>query len=194
MIRLRSLKPFCAPRRYCFKDPDTGREFHEASKPELVKRIVSYRAANKLEPIKFLDKVLENYWAGLSENAGNVMAAPPLQRGLVAYLKGGIALLDNLWYGEKHMVPQATANARAAQCATCKFNVFPDKSRFVAWSDMMAEASVGDKRVEGYDALGNCEVCSCPLKAKVWYRGKNDITPEQREKMLEVNCWQISRH
>jgi len=116
----------------------------------------------------------------------------PLSRDVFAYMKGGISLLKNMFYGIKQMVTQAEADKRATQCVTCKFNVFPDRGAFLKWSDNIAEASTRGKKSKNYDNLGNCAVCSCPLKAKVWYKGTEKFTEEEITKFKEVDCWQIT--
>ncbi len=185
------LRPFAAPKRYVFKDPDTGFEYEEKNTRELVQRIVRYRAQNMLPPIERLDLVLENFWCSQAENLGECEYCDmkKLHRGLWQYIKGGIALVTSLVY--HHQVSQDEADARASQCALCKYNTFPDKDMFVEWSDRIADASVGDRRTKHHDALGNCEVCTCTLKAKVFYKGDMGLTEEQITRMQEVKCWQI---
>lgn len=156
----------------------------------LVKHILSYRAQNGLPPIEALDRVLENYWCNLPENVG-ACESVEIERGWLAYIHGGIALLRQMFY--RAVVDQETADRRAAQCMACPFNVFPDKVGFLKWSDDIAEQSVGSKRAKHHDKLGNCEVCSCCLKAKVWYDKKNGaltFPKEQLELMAGVDCWQ----
>lgn len=92
----------------------------------------------------------------------------------------------------KSFVTEDVANARANHCKKCPFNIFPDKGPFIKFSDAMANAMVGKKRVEAYDDLGNCAVCSCPLRGKVWYNGEVDLTDEQEKSMKSVDCWQLS--
>jgi hypothetical protein len=188
-MRLSRLKPYLGPKHYIFKDPDTGYKYEAENQPSLVKQIVSYRDQNELEPIKHLDIVLENYWANLPENAGAAETAPPLHRGFIGYIKGGIALFDNLWYGEKNMVSQHTADERAIICTKCPHNVFPDKGAFLTWADSIAEASVGDRKSRHHTALGNCAACSCPLRAKVFYKGPFKCSDRELVDMPDF-CWQ----
>lgn len=190
-MQLLRLFPSAAPKHYVFIDPDTRRKFTAASKQELAKSIVAYRAQNGLAPIKHLDIVLDHYWATLPENAHNAEQAPPLQRGLLAYLKGGMALVDNIWYGEKNMVDQRVANERANQCSTCRFNVFPDKGPFMAWADMIADNSIGDRKTPYDSKLGNCAVCSCVIRAKVHWGKEISLSNEEVSKMRTVACWQL---
>jgi hypothetical protein len=135
--------------------------------------------------------VMEHYWATLPENAHISEKAPPLNRGFLAYLKGGMAIIENIWYGEKNTVDQFTANARARQCSTCRFNIFPDKGQFLKWADMIAENSVGDKATPYDSELGNCAICTCVTKAKVWWKGEIKLTEDERGKMRTVDCWQL---
>ena len=190
-------KPFHAPHVYTFKDPDTGQVFTADSRSALVQRIVNYRAQNSLPEIERFDAVLENYLCSLPVHRGACRPAPPLQRGWVQTIKGGIALLKNLYYGDSNMVTQEEADRRSLLCSKCPNNNFPDKGPFIKWSDEIAMHSVGERRSSCHSSLGNCTVCSCPLRAKVWYAGPFSVSPEERSKMLtalppsEGRCWQI---
>lgn len=180
--------PFQGPLVYRWADPDTGRQFQSNTKQSLMERITAYRQTNNLEEIEHLSFVLENYWCGLPENEGKCVKAE-VKRGFLGYVKGGIALIKNIAYDK--MVSLIEANKRADQCASCKYNVFPDKKGFIAWSDQIAEAAVGLRKTEKHNELGNCEVCSCPLRAKVFYGGDIKIENEWRVRMEEVKCWQL---
>ena len=183
------LRPFVAPRRFVFKDPDTGFEFEEDTQTKLFARILSYRGQNRLPEIEALSTVVEAYWCTLPENLGSCRAVP-LKRGWYQYLKGGIALFQNLVYNS--MVSQEEAERRAAICLGCKYNVFPDKGNYARWADELAEASTKGRRVSVHEKLGNCEVCSCNMRAKVFYAGPISPSAEERVKMREVKCWQLS--
>jgi hypothetical protein len=158
----------------------------------LIKQIVQYRLNNRYTPIHDLPAVLDNYLCNLPQNAGKCRSFEPLERGLFAYLKGGIALVKSLMYDT--FVAQAEADRRSEICAGCKFNVFPDKTFFVEWSDKLAVASVGERKSKRHDELGTCEVCTCPLRCKVFHPGPfNDLTHEQVTKMKSVSCWQTGK-
>ena len=185
-------KAFTGPQAYKFKDPDTGREFNELSKDELIRRITAYRQQNNLETIDELSMVLESYWCGLPENAGRCGPAGPLRRGFLGYLKGGVALVKNLLY--HRVVEQKEADRRSEICAGCILNVFPDKGAFLSWSDDIMIASTGrDRRSKRHDDIGQCAGCTCPLRAKVWYGGRIDLTKQQESDMKQANpaCWQL---
>jgi hypothetical protein len=187
----KQLKPFQAPRAFVFTDPDTNFRFRAKTKKELIQRIVAYRDQNNLEPLEELGIVLENYWCSLPRNQGRCEPVKELKRGVMGYLKGGFVLAKNLWYGDKNMVSPKEADRRGVICLTCIHNRFPDKKAYQRWADEIAVHSIGKKRSTYHDALGNCEVCSCPLRAKVWYGGEITLTKQERRQMQKVNCWQI---
>lgn len=182
-------KPFKASLTYKFKDPDTGHEYTGKNKQDLINKIGSYRAQNRLKPIEALDAVLENYLCNLPENMGLCEPNKVLRRGFLPTIRGGIALLENIMY--QRFATQATADERADQCSKCPHNYFPDKSKFLEYSDQIAEAATGGKRSKFHNLLGNCEVCTCPLRAKVFYDGKVTLTPDEVKAMEKVNCWQL---
>lgn len=182
----KKFRPFTGPVEYKFKDPNTGYIYKASDKVELLQRIVSYRRQNELEPIDGLDYVVDNYLCGCPENFGSCQDNQ-LERHLMGYIRGGIALLKNMLY--KKYVSQDVAEARAKICVTCPLNVFPDKKGFLKWSDEMAEAAVGDRRTSLHEKLGNCEVCTCVLKSKVFF-GEPITLPKDEYDKLPNYCWQ----
>lgn len=181
------LLPNEAPYRYIFPDPDTGHIHRGRSREELIKWIVRYREQNRLPEIEGLIEVLENYWCSLPENVGKCTKLK-LRRGWASYMKGGVALLKNYFLGEKNMVDQATADARGAICETCPQNIFPDKGPFIAWSDEIAEMTTGGRKAANHDKLGNCGVCSCPLRAKVFMKHPKPFTAKEQKLAPDI-CW-----
>lgn len=181
--------PFETSSVWKLPDPDTGRMHEAESREKLIQQIVSYRSQNRLPTVEKLGEVIENYLCSLPINIGKCMKAPPLKRGFVQALKGGLLLIEKLWYDKT--VPQQVADSRAKVCVSCPYNVFADKGPFIKWADMIAENSVGDKKSMYHNELGNCSVCSCPLRAKVFYDGDMGLTQEQKAQMKEVNCWQV---
>jgi hypothetical protein len=180
------LLPFYAPQEYVFSDPDTNHTFIANTQKELVTNIINYRAQNNLEPIQHLNLVLENYWCGLPENAGKCTKTE-LKRGWFLYWKGGVQVFKNVFYGEKNMVSQEVADARSVICSTCPENIFPDKDGFIEYSDRLAEASTGGKKTVKYSELGNCNLCTCTLKALVWSKN-NKVSPEEN---YPAHCWKL---
>ena len=169
-----------------FQDPDTGHKYQGRTRQELVSRIVAYRAQNQLEPIEELPRVLENYWCGLPENCGSCNQNDTLERGLLATIKGGITLLANV--ALKKFVTQEVADSRGEVCLKCPHNTFPDKDRFQDWSDNLALHSIGERRSKHHSELGNCDLCSCPLRVKVWNGMGSKI---DKPALYPHFCWQI---
>lgn len=183
-------KPFASPKRYVFVDPDTGHSYSGKDKKELFFTILSYREQNNLPPIEALDTVLENYWCSLPENTG-LCERVKLRRGWLPTIRGGVALLENLFYGKGNLLLPEQAEKRAQICIKCPHNVFPDKGAFIKWSDEIAEASTGGLRCASYDKLGNCEICTCPLRAKIFYK-KAQMTDEESAKAPDF-CWAVKK-
>jgi hypothetical protein len=180
--------PLSTPSRFEFKDPDVPNKTYKAdSYQSLYKLIRGYRSQNELPEIPYLEVVVEHYLCSLPENKGRCLPRPKLKRGLIPTIRGGIALIASVLYSS--FVPQSKADERSAICAKCPHNIFPDKGPFIKWSDDIAEAAVGKRKSKYHDKIGNCQICSCPLRAKVWYNGKLEFSEEQLEKFPEF-CWQ----
>ena len=183
--------PFQTSSVWQFPDPDTGRLHTGRTRAELVNSIVNYRAQNRLEPIARLDWVIDNYLCTLPQNTGKCHHKP-LERGFVQYIKGGAALVQQLFYGLKNMVTQEEADRRGSICKDCPGNVKVDDG-YIKWADDLALHTIGDKRSIHHDKLFNCEGCSCPMKCKVWYKGPFNLSLEEKDKMVSYNklCWQL---
>jgi hypothetical protein len=191
-LSLLKFKALEAPDRYLFKDPNTGRRFEARTKAALISQIIAYRAQNEFEPLEYLGVVIEAYMCSLPKYKYKCEPAEPFSRSIFGYMSGGIALIKNMFYGNKNMVDQRVADRRAQQCKSCPYNVFPDKGEFLSWSDAIAEASTHGRKSKHYSDLGNCQVCSCPLKAKVWYKGvQGKYSKEDLDKFKQVDCWQV---
>lgn len=182
------LKVFEAPSSYPFIDPDTGRQFLAPDKASLIKQIVSYRAQNRLDPIEEIDLVLENYWCSLPGNIGKCHTER-LERSFFQTVRGGIALVTNVFFGNDAMVSDEEAERRAQICLQCPNNSFPDqKGKFDSWADKLAEASTHGRKVSVNEQLGNCMICSCNLRAKVFKKPPFSF-PEDERKALPDFCW-----
>lgn len=183
---------FSGPKRFVFPDPDKPKKLYVGkSYEELYRLIRGYRSQNELPEIPFLETVVENYLCRLPEHAGSCRPRGPLKRGLIPAIKGGIALIQTMLYSS--FASQEVADARSEICVTCPLNSFPDKDKFVKWSDDIAEQSVGSRRSKHHDELGNCLGCGCPLRPKVFYNGKIELTKKQKAEMSEAKpeCWQV---
>lgn len=185
----RKFRAFEASPTIEFRDPDTGHIYKAQTLTELYKNIVMYRLQNKLEPIELLRETVETYLCSLPENA-NKCQGVEMQRSVMTYVKGGVQLFKNLVF--RKYASQAVAEQRAQQCEKCEFNVFPDKKHFMKFADNLAIMQVGERKTSNADKLGNCEVCTCVLKSKVFFAGKLDkFTDEEVVKLKSVKCWQL---
>lgn len=187
---LRRFKAFEAPDHYEFKDPDTGYVMKGPTIVTVINQINQYRAQNGLEILEQLPAVIEEYTCGLPENCNKCQPNTDLHRSIFLYVKGGVQLAKNALF--RNFVTQAQAETRGQQCLGCRHNVFPDKTGFPAWADNVAVMQVGDRKVSMEKDLGNCEVCTCLLKSKVFQGGPLPKFPEdQVEKLRDVKCWQL---
>lgn len=95
--------------------------------------------------------------------------------------------------GEAVFVDQIEGNRRALICARCPHNVIPaGKGWLHNWTDGQMLKSVEDRKTESHDRLGVCEVCSCELRAAVWWQ-PDIIAATTREakfaRNLPSHCW-----
>lgn len=191
LISFMKFKPGYSSKVWEFQDPDTGFAFKSLSREGLIQQITQYRINNNLDPLEELGVVLDHYLCSHPVNGGLCRPEALFSRGLRATFRGGIALFKSLLYGS--YAPQAVADARAEQCIKCPFNFFPeDKPAFERYLDAAAVASVGKRRSKDFKLLGECGVCRCPLRSKVFFTGKSEFPPEQLTLMKSVNCWQLN--
>lgn len=185
--------PYIGPKPpLSFKDPDTGHFYKAMTMRELIDQVRSYREQNNLEEIPHLQPILENYLCSLKINQGSCEENPQLRRGWLTYLKGGVSLLKKLFYGDAMIVPQQEADRRGSICLECPANVTPDEN-YHSWADEIALHSTNGKKSIHHEKLGNCEACSCPLKAKVFYKGPFGLSTQEfvRIQALNPKCWQL---
>lgn len=180
--------PFRSSKVFLFKDPDTAFVYKANTLHDLTQYIISYRQQNDLPPIDHLPDVLENYLCSLPQNQGACERAE-LKRGFMQWARGGIALLRYVVFKEK--APKAEADRRALICAKCPHNTFPDKKGFIKWADETAMIQTGGEQSTHNSLLGNCEVCSCNMRAKVFIKKENISLSERERTALPKFCWQI---
>lgn len=182
-------KAFHGPRSgWSFRDPDTGFLMTAPTQEKLTQLVRDHRAANSKPPIDFLSKVIENC---VCQEPDNKPHCEPVSfdRSIMQYLRGGMALLMNVFYGEENMVAPAEAERRASICERCPYNVDkPDTPNYEEWSNDMASRMRGPRRTSVDPKLKNCAICTCNLKAKVWLKNAA-MQPEEEVKAPE-ECWQ----
>jgi hypothetical protein len=183
--------PGIASKEFSFKDPDTKKAFQGTSISDLASKVRFYRAQNELPDLPYLETVIETYLCKLPANLGGCEPLPKLKRGLIATIRGGIAIIQTLAF--QKFAPQEEADKRSEICKDCPLNTFPDKGPFVAYCDDIAEQVVGSRRSKHHNDLGVCSGCSCGLRFKVFYAEPIKLNKKQRAKMEEANprCWQL---
>jgi ferredoxin len=189
----RKFKPFRAPKRLQFIDPDTGHRYSANTQEDLLLHIRNYRQQNALPKIEYLSAVVDNYLCSLPENFDACEKVMKMDRSIWQTIQGGVALLVNLYYGEENMVSQAEAEARAEICTRCEHNTIPTtngkpQTGFRKWSDNLANSSTKGRKTSLDDRLNNCGLCTCPLQAKVHLKGAR-MTLEQ-SRLAPTDCWQ----
>jgi hypothetical protein len=100
------------------------------------------------------------------------------------------------WFGDKP-VEKKVAEERASICRQCPLNVTGN------WMQRMSEVAAKEitaimgslkkqkMKTHHDDALGVCDACNCPLKAKVWAPAEliqKHMRPEAEAKLWE-KCW-----
>ncbi len=184
---LKKFAPFRVPQSWYFLNPENRWRIEGKSLQDLASKVRLYRAQNEFSELDYLEAVIEHYLCTRRENIGACEDRGPLKRGLIAAIKGGVVVLKNLMYNS--FASEELANERAEICVKCPHNVFPDKGPFIEWSDRLAENSVGDRKTRSHDLLGNCAICSCPLRCKVFFNGKIELKSDELDQMPEY-CWQ----
>jgi hypothetical protein len=95
--------------------------------------------------------------------------------------------------GEAVFVDQAEGDRRAAICAKCPHNVIPaGKGWLQNWTDGQMLKSVEGRETASQDKLGVCEVCSCELRAAVWWQPDIIATTTRDAKFARDfpgHCW-----
>lgn len=106
------------------------------------------------------------------------------------------------WFGDGSTVNRETAERRAVICLACPGhrqnpNFAQRFSQAVARELQAVFGALKEQRLEtAYDeSLGVCDICDCPMKAKVWAPLpliESELKPETRSK-LPGGCWIIQK-
>lgn len=195
------------PGGWRFKDPDTGLDYNRRYKnrDELFSHIRKYRAANRLQPLEKLQAIVER-WICAHAAAAGACREEPKTRSVKQYIEGLTAVVRaKLASDSDRLCNQLVAEARAATCVRCPHNKFNAKqSKLEEYTDNYVQSLVGSRRTPSDDKLFSCEVCSCPLRAKVHFGQKlveGSLTAEERVLLpaglpgldgLPLYCWQTN--
>ena len=100
--------------------------------------------------------------------------------------------------GEPVFVDQAEANRRAALCVNCPHNVTPaSKGWAQKWTDGKMLDAVEGRMTAHHDRLAVCQVCSCELRAAVWWL-PDILVASMKGKRFPLKfpafCWKANLH
>lgn len=161
-------------------DPsEAGAQIHAATAEALVAK--GHR--DLVRPVKEVKRTAGQYVSGLKATALKWWMESPVY-GLI---KGKS---DR---GEGVFVDQAEGDRRAAICANCPRNVIPaGKGWLQNWTDGQMLDAVEGRTTASHGSLGVCEVCSCELRASVWWQ-PDIVSATTRDakfaKDLPGHCW-----
>lgn len=138
------------------------------------------------------------YLSGGGEGSVPFTIAPPptvLQR--AKNLAAGAAVSLDWIANDSEAVPQESANHRAEVCVKCPFN---GKGGWERWFTIPISNAVHaliekkngmNLRTPLDDKLGVCEICTCPLEAKVWMKVDKILAKLQPDvkARLHPDCW-----
>lgn len=100
--------------------------------------------------------------------------------------------------GEPVFVDQKEADRRAAICARCPHNITPaSKTWAQQWTDGGMLAAVENRKTAHHDQLAVCDVCSCELRASVWWLPDILITSMKGMRFSQkfpAFCWKAKLH
>lgn len=159
---------------YRFIDPDTGFAYDRkyASLEELSNHVQQYREANGLPRIEKFQAVWEAYvCANVPQMDGRCCpVGEDISRKFTQYWAGAKAYVKAAIAGAAAFVSQEEADRRAAICAGCSENVRNyGHSHAQFYSDKFIQGQIGNRKSAYHDKLHTCRVCTCILKAKVFY-------------------------
>lgn len=189
-----------------FVDPDTGQVFRAATYTDLETQVQTYRQQNNLPRIPKFRVVWEHYSC---ENVPGMLSrccdvADAVKRTFGQYFRGGKSYVRALLKGETAFVDQIVADRRAAICKQCDQNVVNyGHSNSQYYSDKFIKRQIGSRRSKFHDDLHTCKICSCILKAKVFYNDDivaGSITDSELVQLTKkpkdtsgrhLKCWQL---
>lgn len=189
---------------YVFCDPDTGKHFSYPSYAELESAVQKYREDKDLPRIAKFRAVWEHY---ICENVAGMegrccQVAEYIKRSFEQFWQGGKSFVRAAVAGKAAFVDQTTADRRAAICKQCDQNVKNIGHRNF-YTDTAIKQQVGQRRSVHHDDLHTCKICSCILKAKVFYNNKivaGSITDTELVQLTRrprdaagrpLRCWQL---
>ena len=88
-------------------------------------------------------------------------------RTVMQYVKGAVGLVKQTY---REFVSSEVAISRAKKCIVCPYNVKTIKKSYVERNtDNIMIRRVGNRKTDYNSQLGMCNICTCPLVAKIWH-------------------------
>jgi hypothetical protein len=192
-----------------FVDPDDGYVYNNVyrSFDDLETHVQTYREQNKLPRIPKFREVWEAYvCANVPGMEGRCCAVEEsVKRSFTQFFQGGKAFVKALMQGTGAFVDQLTADRRSSICADCNQNVRNiGHSHSQFYTDKWISSQVGARRSKNHGKLNTCKVCTCILKAKVFYNDEivaDSITNQELVQLTRLprdaagrhlKCWQLT--
>jgi hypothetical protein len=161
------------PGGWRYIQPETGLEFRDSTRRLLARKVAEHREANGIEVGDVVGDIDDFVCANLPVGCDNCEPIYPNEDialkqkfnidDVRRFIESALAALGN-----RGLVGQATADARAKICSTCPLN--QDVSG-CWWCRGLAEklfTLIGARTTVHAARLKQCGVCGCSLKAKIW--------------------------
>lgn len=200
-------------------DPQTGFAYNldygtgERGLSQLMEHVRRYRADNMLAAIdpQELRRLIEGEICKRPGMESRCCDATQAKRTLQQTISGGLAaakaVIGTFIPGEHemNMVSSKLAERRADVCKKCPMNNPPtDQSALEQLEDKAMLKLVGSRKTSVSDELFSCGVCTCNVRAKVWFGRRlinGSLNNETKRRLAEVTigrdgkpmvCWQLA--
>lgn len=203
----RDMKPIGG---YKFVDPDTGFVFGLPYKTfeDLEDHVRAYRSQNNMPMIDRFRMVWEAYICantpGMDMKCCSV--EEKIARNFKQYWNGAKAFVKSTFLGDEAFVEKSVADERAAKCIDCSENIRNiGHSQGQFYSDKFINMQIAGRRSDHHEKLHTCRVCTCILKAKVFYKdsvvaeslseseiGALTRQPRSIKTGKRFECWQLT--
>lgn len=178
----------------------------------LMEHVRRYREDNMLPAFDpaALRKLIEHSICKRDGMENRCFDASPQKRNIGQTIKGGMAAVKAIagsfipGENEMSMVSVRLAEKRAAVCDKCPMNNKPDGQTLLEQLEDAAMLKlIGSRKTSIHDRLLSCSVCTCNVRAKVWFSRRiinGSLDAETRGKLAKVvtdrngasmACWQI---
>lgn len=188
------------PGGYWYTQPESGRTFHHYARGPFLDAIRDHRLANEY-PISatWVQEIEDEMCKGNPGWLGRACRRVgdrhnPRQLSFAATLSF-LQMLVGWFVRGAQLVDQEEANRRANACAGCPMNKELSFGCGLCMSSIYEALKklIGDRKTDRDDVLGSCGICSCSLKAAVWFPLKAqqlNLTDEMKEEFSKLSwCW-----